>query len=192
MKNQRIKILYFLVILFAFFQPDASTQPYYFRHYQVENGLSNNTVYFIRQDSKGFMWFATKDGLNRFDGTQFKVFRVHTSEDEKHLRTDYIYCILPGKEGALWVGAQRGLYLFDPIKEQTSNLSSLVEMFLLRPSSAHAGWPDLSKLTPALAPLVAIDHTGPAAAARQSGALGLDRVAGCFIARGIRSPCPAC
>jgi hypothetical protein len=49
-------------------------------------------------------------------------------------------------------------------------------MFLLRPSSAHAGWPDLSKLTPALAP-------GPAAAARQSGALGLDRVAGCFIAR---------
>ena len=118
MKNRRLKFLYFLIIFFAFLQPDASSQPYYFRHYQVENGLSNNTVYFIRQDSKGFMWFATKDGLNRFDGAQFKVFRVHTTEDEKHLRTDYIYCILPGKEGALWVGAQRGLYLFDPLKER--------------------------------------------------------------------------
>ena len=57
-------------------------------------------------------------------------------------------------------------------------------MFLLRPSSAHAGWPDLSKLTPALAPLVAIDHTGPAAAARQSGALGLDAWLGALLREG--------
>ena len=117
MKNPFVKFLHFLIILFAFFHPDVSSQPYYFRHYQVENGLSNNTVYFIRQDTKGFMWFATKDGLNRFDGTQFKVFRVHTTEDEKHLRTDYIYCILPAKDGFLWVGAQRGLYLFNPTTE---------------------------------------------------------------------------
>jgi ligand-binding sensor domain-containing protein/signal transduction histidine kinase len=118
MKNRTVNFVYLLIIISAFFPQNASSQPYYFRHYQVENGLSNNTVYFIRQDSKGFMWFATKDGLNRFDGTQFKVFRVHTTEDEKHLRTDYIYCILPGKDGTLWVGAQRGLYLFDPTKER--------------------------------------------------------------------------
>jgi ligand-binding sensor domain-containing protein/signal transduction histidine kinase len=118
MKNQGEKFLYFLMIFLAFFQTNASSQPYYFRHYQVENGLSNNTVYFIRQDTKGFMWFATKDGLNRFDGIQFKVFRVHTTEDEKHLRTDYIYCILPANDGFLWVGAQRGLYLFNPDKER--------------------------------------------------------------------------
>ncbi|MDE3184340.1 MAG: histidine kinase [Bacteroidota bacterium] len=102
----------------AFFQKDAYSQPYYFRHYQVENGLSNNTVYFISQDSKGFVWFATKDGLNRFDGFHFKVFRINYPEDEKHLATDYFFSILPGKNGMLWVGAQSGLYKFNPEKEK--------------------------------------------------------------------------
>ena len=49
-------------------------QPYFFRHYQVENGLSNNTVYCSIQDKNGFLWFGTKDGLNRFDGFHFKTF----------------------------------------------------------------------------------------------------------------------
>ena len=53
----------------------ASAQPYYFKHYQVENGLSNNTVYCSIQDNKGFLWFGTKEGLNRFDGYRFKLFR---------------------------------------------------------------------------------------------------------------------
>jgi len=130
MKNQGEKFLYILMIFLAFFQTDASSQPYYFRHYQVESGLSNNTVYFIRQDTKGFIWFATKDGLNRFDGTQFKVFRVNTTEDEKHLQTDYIYSILPGKNGSLWVGAQRGLYSFDPTKERLKPvIDSLINIY---------------------------------------------------------------
>lgn len=93
-----------------------SAQPYYFRHYQVENGLSNNTVYSIAQDSKGFMWFATKDGLNRFDGFNFKVFRVK-GDGDKHLQTDYIYSIVKGENGSLWVGAERGLYKYNPAKE---------------------------------------------------------------------------
>lgn len=45
---------------------------YDFRHYGVENGLSNNNVLCILQDKKGFMWFGTRDGLNRFDGYTFK------------------------------------------------------------------------------------------------------------------------
>lgn len=118
MRNFILKFCYLLVILVALFQKDAFSQPYYFRHYQVENGLSNNTVYFISQDSKGFMWFATKDGLNRFDGSHFKVFRINYPEDDKHLTTDYMFSILPGEKGMLWVGAQRGLYRFDPEKEK--------------------------------------------------------------------------
>jgi len=114
----RIRLLLYSIFIILIFINKGNAQPYYFRHYQVENGLSNNTVYFISQDSKGFMWFATKDGLNRFDGFHFKVFRINSAEDEKHLATDYIFCILPGKDGMLWVGAQRGLYKFNPQKER--------------------------------------------------------------------------
>ena len=108
--------LYTLLLLL--FVTITKAQPYYFKHYQVENGLSNNTVYFISQDSKGFMWFATKDGLNRFDGFHFKVFRINDTEDEKHLATDYIFSMLAGDDGMLWVGAQKGLYKYDPRKEK--------------------------------------------------------------------------
>ncbi|MBC7424179.1 MAG: hypothetical protein H7334_12075, partial [Ferruginibacter sp.] len=44
----------------------SMAQPYFFRHYQVENGLSNNMVFCSVQDKNGFLWFGTKDGLNRF------------------------------------------------------------------------------------------------------------------------------
>ena len=46
---------------------------YSFKHYNINNGLSQNTVHCILQDRMGFMWFGTKDGLKRFDGTSFKV-----------------------------------------------------------------------------------------------------------------------
>ncbi|MEO7767559.1 MAG: two-component regulator propeller domain-containing protein, partial [Ferruginibacter sp.] len=53
-----------------------NAQSYFFRHYQVENGLSNNMVYCSVQDQDGFLWFGTKDGLNRFDGYHFKLFNI--------------------------------------------------------------------------------------------------------------------
>src|ERR1700738_5463655 len=56
-------------------------QSYYFRHYQVENGLSNNGVLCSLHDRHGFMWFGTKDGLNRFDGYAFKTFRNNKADN---------------------------------------------------------------------------------------------------------------
>lgn len=113
--------VFFTFVFILGFSVSLNAQPYYFRHYQVENGLSNNSVSFIEQDSRGFMWFATKDGLNRFDGSQFKVFRMNNSINHKNLSKDYIYCILAGKNGILWVGAQNGLYRFNPEKEVLEN-----------------------------------------------------------------------
>src|SRR3546814_9928447 len=75
------------------------SQPYYFTHYQVENGLSNNAVLCSAQDAMGFMWFGTKDGLNRFDGYSFKVFHSdrseeHTSELQSLMRISYaVFCL---------------------------------------------------------------------------------------------------
>ena len=52
---------------------------YYFRTLDIRNGLSQNTVNAILQDKQGFMWFGTKDGLNRFDGLNFRIFKKENS-----------------------------------------------------------------------------------------------------------------
>jgi ligand-binding sensor domain-containing protein/signal transduction histidine kinase len=95
----------------------ADAQPYYFRHYQVENGLSNNSVFCSVQDHNGFLWFGTKDGLNRFDGYRFKVFNVN-SDDERSLTNDFISCLAIDKRNRLWIGSSKGLYRFDEVTER--------------------------------------------------------------------------
>ncbi|OQP59275.1 hypothetical protein A3860_38125 [Niastella vici] len=105
----------------------ASAQPYYFKHYQVENGLSNNTVYCSIQDRKGFLWFGTKEGLNRFDGYRFKLFK---SDDEHNnqLQKDFVFCVYADAKDNLWVGTQNGLYQFDYAKERLVRLFTLPEV----------------------------------------------------------------
>ncbi len=58
-----------------YFQTKIFPQSITFNHLTVENGLSNNDVNTIIQDQTGFIWFGTDDGLNRYDGYNFKVFR---------------------------------------------------------------------------------------------------------------------
>lgn len=94
----------------------ASGQSYYFKHYQVENGLSNNTVYCSIQDNKGFLWFGTKEGLNRFDGYRFKLFK--SGNGSYRLQKDFIYCLYADGNDHLWVGTQNGLFHFDYAKEE--------------------------------------------------------------------------
>ncbi len=94
----------------------ASGQSYYFKHYQVENGLSNNTVYCSIQDKKGFLWFGTKEGLNRFDGYRFKLFK--SVNGQNRLKKDFIYYLYADSLNRLWVATQNGLYQFDYAKEQ--------------------------------------------------------------------------
>lgn len=111
--------LHFILILF-FFTAQTHGQSYFFRHYQVENGLSNNTVYCSIQDKSGFMWFGTKDGLNRFDGYHFKV--INMDGDGHTMVPNLIGCLLVDKKNELYVGSQKGLYTFDRQKEQLVRL----------------------------------------------------------------------
>jgi ligand-binding sensor domain-containing protein/signal transduction histidine kinase len=108
------KQLFVLLFVFAVF--NAHSQPYYFRHYQVENGLSNNAVICSLQDSKGFLWFGTKDGLNRYDGYSFKVFR--TEDKKESLGNNFIHSLYEDRTGTLWIGTEKGLYAYDPVLEQ--------------------------------------------------------------------------
>ena len=101
-------ILLFFLSWLAFFST-ATAQPYYFRHYQVENGLSHNTVFCTTQDKKGFLWFGTKDGLSRFDGYRFKTFTI-TPEEKGGLTRDLILSLVTDPKGVVWVGTQKGLF----------------------------------------------------------------------------------
>ncbi|EDM34333.1 two-component system sensor histidine kinase/response regulator hybrid [Pedobacter sp. BAL39] len=109
------KLTLFLFLIFS--AALLSAQPYYFKHYQVENGLSNNTVFCSTQDNNGFMWFGTKDGLNRFDGYSFKTYR-HDPAQVNSLGNDLIQSLHSDKNEGLWVGTANGLYHYDPTQEE--------------------------------------------------------------------------
>ncbi len=86
-------------------------QEYYFKHYKVENGMSNNSVLASIQDKDGFLWFGTKDGLNRFDGYHFKTFRSGANP-KTSLGINYIQSLHEFKN-YIWVGTDKGLYSYD-------------------------------------------------------------------------------
>jgi signal transduction histidine kinase/ligand-binding sensor domain-containing protein len=111
------KLLILLCLLFS--ANLLLAQPYYFRHYQVENGLSNNTAFCSVQDGNGFMWFGTKDGLNRFDGYSFKTYR-HDPDKAGSLGNDLIYALHHDQDKTLWIGTNDGVYRYNPSKESFS------------------------------------------------------------------------
>lgn len=110
MKHASLLLISFLIFSYG------NGQSYYFTHYQVENGLSNNAVICSLQDRNGFLWFGTKDGLNRFDGYSFKIFR-NEAGDSNTVGSNYIYSLHEDKAGVLWVGCDRGLFSYDATTE---------------------------------------------------------------------------
>jgi len=83
-----------------------------YRHLNIGDGLSQNSVSSIVQDREGFIWFGTEDGLNRYDGGQFEVFRPDPS-DPASLSDSYIICMAEDAEGTLWIGTSAGLNVYD-------------------------------------------------------------------------------
>src|SRR5260221_4147935 len=78
----------------------------------VDNGLSQSNVKSILKDRLGFMWFSTDDGLNRYDGYNFIIYR-HDATDIHSLPTNNISAIFEDKDGNLWIGSSGGLSLYD-------------------------------------------------------------------------------
>lgn len=79
-----------------------------FERLSVENGLSSNRVFNVIQDREGFYWIATDDGLNRFDGSSFKIFR-HNKSDSASISHNLCNKMLEGDDGDIWVGTMRGV-----------------------------------------------------------------------------------
>lgn len=117
-----LKRLHILLLLLLAFTNLCSAQSYYFRHYQVEQGLSHNTVYCATQDKRGFLWFGTKDGLNCFDGYTFKVFR-HSAQDTNSIANNMVHALALDKQGTLWVGTDEGLDKYDQLSESFTHIN---------------------------------------------------------------------
>ncbi|KOS07521.1 histidine kinase [Flavobacterium akiainvivens] len=96
----------FLVLVQALFFK-AAAQDFQLKHFDINNGLSNSSVVSILQDKEGFLWFGTYDGLNRFDGYNFKVYR-NTIGDSTSLVSNAVYAITEDSNNYLWNGGARG------------------------------------------------------------------------------------
>ena len=107
------RILVAIILLLAYISGYAHR--YMFKHLEVADGLSSNTVYSIYQDRDGFMWFGTRNGLNRYDGYTFRVFR-HLNNDPYSLPDNVVANICESPEGKLWIKTEREYALFDKDK----------------------------------------------------------------------------
>jgi signal transduction histidine kinase/ligand-binding sensor domain-containing protein/DNA-binding response OmpR family regulator len=96
---------------------------FHFKKYQVGDGLSENAVYSILQDTDGFMWFGTKDGLNRFDGSNFRHYQYKVGE-KTSIGNNFIRCLAQKNKEHFYIGTDAGLYIMN-IKNETFKRISL-------------------------------------------------------------------
>ncbi|MEJ7691870.1 two-component regulator propeller domain-containing protein [Daejeonella sp.] len=106
------KALTVIVLISAGIAWKAVGQSMNFSRLTINEGLSQNTIYSIFQDKTGFVWIGTEDGLNRFDGYEFKVYR-HLPYDKNSVRSNQINNIYENKDGNLWIATSTGLDFFD-------------------------------------------------------------------------------
>ena len=88
----------------------------YFNRLTMENGLSHNCVNKAIEDKNGFIWFATSEGLNRYDGKNFKSFTFSDSGQDTTPVSSFV-SLMEDDSGLFWVGTISGLYIFNPQKE---------------------------------------------------------------------------
>jgi len=112
--------LAFFLLFSGSYIASAQNNKYQFSHLDIGDGLSHNQVNCIYKDSRGFMWFGTMSGLNRYDGYNFKVFR-HDINDKNSINDDYIANIFEGPGNKLWIETHNGFSVYDPQTEQFDN-----------------------------------------------------------------------
>ena len=108
----------FVVLLYCTHLSAQVTLPnnLYFTHIGVEDGLCQNTVCCILQDHLGFIWLGTKDGLTRYDGYRFRVFK-HDAADPMSIGNNFIRVLYEDADGLIWIGTNVGVYIYNPETE---------------------------------------------------------------------------
>ena len=120
--NRHIPIaLIYLIIFIASSKTFSQLYEYKFDHLSTEDGLSQSAVTAIYQDKKGFMWFGTQDGLNKYDGYNFTIFK-YVPFDSTSLSDNWIQAISEDENGNLWIGTfSGGIFEFNTDKQIFTN-----------------------------------------------------------------------
>ncbi|QTA82162.1 PAS domain-cintaining protein [Desulfonema limicola] len=119
------KIILTIVLLSIFSVPSMSAGTssislkhlVHFEYLTIEDGLSQSSVYSILQDKRGIMWFGTWDGLNKYDGYRFVIYK-YDPQDPHSISNNSIWSIYEDSRGILWIGTENGLNRFDREKER--------------------------------------------------------------------------
>ncbi|KRT14855.1 hypothetical protein ASU31_16145 [Pedobacter ginsenosidimutans] len=109
------RILLIFLFLYAGLSVASQRDSLSVRHLEIEDGLSNNYVRCVYQDRKGFFWFGSRDGLNRYDGYGFKVFRNEIG-NKTSLIHNIIHAINSDTDNNIWIGTRQGLSIYNDKK----------------------------------------------------------------------------
>ncbi|NVJ61869.1 MAG: diguanylate cyclase [Gammaproteobacteria bacterium] len=109
--------LFSSLILFFAYVAAAAEPSIRFEHLSVEDGLPQSSAKAVLQDRQGFLWVGTQDGLARYDGYSYRVFK-RTEGNSASLSANYIRTLYQDRAGYIWVGTDSGLNRFDPKTEQ--------------------------------------------------------------------------
>lgn len=101
-----------LFLLYCWLPYHLSAQELEFEHITLQDGLSQSSVYAICQDQRGFMWFGTQDGLNKYDGYKFTAYHKTPGERSNSLSDNWVKAIIEDQKGFLWIGTDKGLNRF--------------------------------------------------------------------------------
>ena len=93
-----------------------------FSYISINDGLSQSTVFSIAQDKLGNMWFATYDGVNKYDGYAFTVYQ-HDENDPNSIANDIARIVMTDSKGRVWIGTRDGLSYYDENKDKFQNFS---------------------------------------------------------------------
>lgn len=123
----KIKILHvFLILTFSIFGKNLNAQEYEFSSLMVEDGLSQSVVNCFMQDSYGYLWIGTQNGLNRYDGYSFKKF-YHSPTDTTSISDNWIFSVVEDKNQNIWVATKKGLNKFDRKKQTFEKINFQTE-----------------------------------------------------------------